>query len=839
MHSLQKYNSMNNLNNILPLVEQPSRYLGTETNIIKKNYQGIKLSIALAFPDLYEIGTSHFGLQILYNILNKDNYIVAERVFAPALDMGGYLRAADIPLMSLESRRPLKNFDIIGFSLLYELNYTNILYMLDLAGIPFLAKDRDISAPLLIAGGPCTCNPEPVADLFDAIVIGDGEEVVMQISQAWMEWKDGGQNDKDSILKSWSEIKGVYVPSLNQSVVKRAILSSLNNAPFPTTPIVPYARPVHDRLRLEIARGCTRGCRFCQAGMIYRPVRERSCENLIALSDASLKATGYEDISLLSLSTGDYGCIFPLMESLMTRYKQQKIAVSLPSLRAGTLTPELMHLIKSVRKTGFTIAPEAGSQRLRDVINKNITQDDIIKTVQDVFELGWNTIKLYFMTGLPTETDDDLKAIAALADEIRLLAKGARKRKKRIMINVSVSTFIPKSHTPFQWEPQISLAKSKYNINWVKDNLKPKGINVKWQNPEVSLLEGLWSRGDRKLSKLLIAAYKKGCVFDGWSDKFNFNLWQTALSDTGTDIKYYTSRKRDLNEALPWSRINTGITTEFLKDELKKAISGSNTGDCRFKDCNNCGVCDFVNIQPEVFSTAVQNPAINPAKKELYKTDTDQTFFKKIKISYSKLGYAKYFGHLELANIFMRAIQRAGIIVKFSEGFHPKPKISFDDPLPIGMESENESIYLTVPGNIKPMEIIHNLNQQLPAGITIHNCTLVSGKSNKKADQQKQYLISLQTGAFNKKEIDLFLNLTELIITKQNRKGKERKIDLKKSVSEIEILESKKLKLTLKSGEGKTVRPLEVIKNIFSISKQDLDFASITKLRYHYEDFGN
>ncbi len=822
----QEKNKMKTLEDILPLVEQPSRYLGTETNRIQKNHSNLKLKLALAFPDLYEIGTSHFGLQILYNILNNHDAIAAERVFAPALDLGAHLKASNIPLTSLESRRPLKSFDIIGFSLLYELNYTNILYMLDLAGIPFFAKQRDLSFPLLIAGGPCTCNPEPVADLFDAIVVGDGEDVIMQISLAWIEWKEGGQNDKDSILKAWSEIKGVYVPSLNPATVQRAVINSLDDAPFPETPIVPYGRPVHDRLRLELARGCTRGCRFCQAGMIYRPVRERSPENLMALLETSLNATGYEDVSLLSLSTGDYGCILPLMEALMLQYKHQKVAVSLPSLRAGTLTPELMQIVKEVRKTGFTIAPEAGSQRLRNVINKNITRDDIIKTVRDAFDLGWNTIKLYFMTGLPTETDEDLKAITVLVDEVRLLAKKSSKRKKKICINVSVSTFLPKAHTPFQWEPQISLEQSRDNINRLKDNLRSGGIKFKWQNPEVSLMEGLWSRGDRSLSKLLVTAYKNGCLFDGWSDNFNFNLWQKSLNDTSTDIEHYTSRKRNINEALPWDHINIGISTEFLKDELKKALSCQSTDDCRLKECNNCGVCDFVEIQPKVYQPE-QHVVID------HFTDNkaiDKTFYKKIKLSYSKLGAAKYFGHLELANIFMRAIRRAGIIVKFSEGFHPKPRISFADPLPIGMESESEPIYLMAAGNIKPADIMNKLNLQLPKGIFIHNAVIASTRSGEENNTNVLYSIFLHSGFFDKNKAESFFSIPEMIITKTNRKGREKKIDLKEVVSAIAIPEPSHLKITMKTVQGKKIRPLEAIKHIFSLSEQEIKLASVIKL---------
>jgi radical SAM family uncharacterized protein len=412
------------LDDILPFVEKPSRYLGSEVNTIKKDLGRVKLRFALAFPDLYEIGTSHFGMQILYNVLNAHADIAAERIFTPAVDMQARLRQAGQPLFSLESHEPVNHFDIVGFSLLYELNYTNVLGMLDLAGIPFLATDRDGDHPLVIGGGPCTVNPEPVADFFDAIVVGDGENTIMQMAEVWLNWHESPAGGRQSLLKSWSKIEGVYIPSFfeprfdtdgfqtvvprmaDYTRVTRAIVGDLDQVPFPEKPIIAYGRPVHDRLRLEVSRGCTRGCRFCQAGMIYRPVRERSPEQLMSLAARSIATTGYEDISLLSLSTGDYGCIAPLIEQLMVNFEPEHVAISLPSLRAGTLTPELINLIKKVRKTGFTIAPEAGSQRLRDVINKNISEDEIINTVQNAFDLGWQVIKLYFMIGLPTETDE-------------------------------------------------------------------------------------------------------------------------------------------------------------------------------------------------------------------------------------------------------------------------------------------------------------------------------------------------------------------------------------------------------------------------------------------------
>ena len=468
---------------ILPLVEKPSSYLGNEINSIRKGLDKVKLRVALAFPDLYEIGTSHFGMQIIYHILNKDQQIAAERVFTPGSDMEEYLILSGLPLTTLESQTPLWRFDIIGFSLLYELNYTNILTMFELGKIPFFARERDSDAPLVIAGGPCTCNPEPVADLFDAMVVGDGEGVVMEMAQAWIRWEKTGNRDKAKLLTEWSGIKGVYIPAfyqvtydpagfqvpiprpfdqtMNKGQVSRAVFADLDKAPFPGDPVVPYGKPVHDRLRLEISRGCSRGCRFCQAGMIYRPVRERSPDTLLCQTDKCLASTGYEDISLLSLSTGDYQYLIPLIERLMDQSEYKNIAVSLPSLRADRLTPDLMKQIKRVRKTGFTIAPEAGSQRLRDIINKNITEQEVADAVKHAFDLGWQRIKLYFMIGLPYETGDDLRAIV---DFVKDLRKISAPKKNNGKINVSISTFIPKPHTPFQWASQITRLESKEKL---------------------------------------------------------------------------------------------------------------------------------------------------------------------------------------------------------------------------------------------------------------------------------------------------------------------------------------------------------------------------------------
>jgi radical SAM family uncharacterized protein/radical SAM-linked protein len=828
------------IEDILPLIEKPSRYLGGEINQIKKDSDRVKLRFALAFPDLYEIGTSHFGMQILYHILNRRADIAAERVFAPGVDMEAHLRSAGLPLFTLESRRPLNRFDIIGFSLLYELNYTNMLTILELAGIPFYAAQRDNAHPIIIAGGPCTCNPEPVADFFDAIIVGDGETVIMELAQTWMECNKNTRPDKETLLKRWSRIEGVYIPAFfepqydacgfqtlvprypDYTHVKRTIVADLDQVPFPQKPIVPYGKPVHDRLRLEIARGCTRGCRFCQAGMIYRPVRERSPESLLALGDQSLNATGYEDISLLSLSTGDYGCIVPLMEHLMSGLAAENVAVSLPSLRAGTLTPELMKLIKTVRKTGFTIAPEAGSQRLRDVINKNISETEIFATVKDAFDLGWQVIKLYFMIGLPTETAEDLKA---LVDLVKALRKIKRPSKLRGQINVSLATFIPKPHTPFQWASQLSLSESEDRIKRVQDQLKLSGIQFKWQNPKVSRLEGVWARGDRRLGRLLVAAYNKGCKFDGWSDHFRFDLWESAFDEQGVDPDFYATRARDVCEPLPWDHINTQLTKTFLSDEWENAHQGVYTADCRIDDCNQCGVCDFEQIEPRTHQALADNLVkARPSNVE------KQTTYKKLSVFYAKQDAAKYFGHLELVNIFLRALKRANIEVKFSEGFHPKPRVSFDNPLPVGIESLKERFIVTVADHIRPQAVMDGLNAHLPAGLVITDCQLAPKKTPAARHPLIRYQVTLKEDLLDEARLNAFNRMSAVPIRRMSRKGKLKKIDLKAIVERSEFVNARQLKFTLRSEPGKTVRPFDLMRHIFNLNEEQVKQATIIKL---------
>jgi radical SAM-linked protein len=597
------------------------------------------------------------------------------------------------------------------------------------------------------------------------------------------------------------------------------MVDDLDAAPFPDRPVVPFGKPVHDRLRLEVSRGCTRGCRFCQAGMLYRPVRERTPEKVFELAARALAATGYEDLSLLSLSTGDYGCIVPLMQRLMGRFASERVAVSLPSLRAGTLSPELMELIRQVRKTGFTFAPEAGSQRLRDVINKNISEAEITATVRDAFQMGWQLVKLYFMVGLPTETDEDLQALVDLALRFGKLKGPAGRRGQ---INVSVATFIPKPHTPFQWASQITLGEARDKLGWIQERLKTPGIEVKWQNPEMSLLEGVWARGDRRLGRVLQAAHRRGCRFDGWGDQLNFGAWLDAFAEVGVDPHFFTTRRRDTREPLPWDHIDILVAKAFLKSEWEKALGAGLTADCRFGQCNACGVCDFESITPRIHRhMAPPGEDFGPAAV------ASKPVYRKLQVFYAKLGPARFFGHLELVNVFLRALRRAGIPVKFSEGFHPKPKVTFNDPLPTGIESEDERMVITVTHEVTPAALLQRLNAQLPEGLHAFACSADIDApprcSTFRISFEKSMPEPLKTSIAN---VDFDRDLVVC-----SPKGKLKKIALKDILKDIRMSNPAGIDMTLCCEPGKTVRPIEVLKQVFALPPELLGKAGIRKLK--------
>ena len=593
---------------ILPLVQKPGRYTGGELNSVVKDKNSVKLRYAFCFPDSYEIGMSHLGIKILYSAANAREDVWCERVFAPWHDMEKEMRKNNIPLYALESGDPLTDFDLIGFTLQYELCYTNILNLLDLAGMPVRASDRDESYPLVVGGGPCACNPEPIADFFDFFMLGDGEEMSNELFDLIIECKEKGIPKKE-LLKKAAQIKGVYVPSLYdisynedgtvkaitskdgapEKVTKR-IISDLDTVHYPEKFIVPFVEVVHDRVIHEILRGCIRGCRFCQAGFLYRPIREKSPSVINDQCYKLCKSTGYDEISLSSLSTSDYTQLEELMEKLLSWTQDEKVNIALPSLRVDNFSEKLMEHLKKVRRSGLTFAPEAGTQRLRDAINKNVTEEEMLNTARQAFSGGWTAVKLYFMLGLPTETYDDVAGIAELAQKVvnEFYKNPDKPKGKGVQVSISVASFVPKPFTPFQWEAQDTMEELINKQNHLLSSVTTKKVSVSYHKVNISFLEGVFARGDRKLCDVVEYAWRHGCKFDSWDDSFLFDVWLEAFEKCGVDPLFYTSRKREYEEVLPWDHLDYGIRKQFLINESKKAYANETTPHCRIK-CAGCG----------------------------------------------------------------------------------------------------------------------------------------------------------------------------------------------------------------------------------------------------------
>jgi radical SAM family uncharacterized protein/radical SAM-linked protein len=830
-----------NLDEILPFVSRPTRYIGQELNAVHKEAwdeegKSRLVSVALGFPDTYEIGMSNLGLKILYEIINKRADALAERVYSPWADMEEILRRQDIKLFSLESQMPLEAFDMIGFSLQYELSYTNVLNMLDLAGIPLKNCDRDERYPLIIAGGPCSFNPEPLADFIDLFVIGDGEEAIQEIIEIYKKHKATTKNQKSkyenkiNLLKDMAKIEGVYVPSFYEvsynadttiksidrkfadipALVKKRTVD-LDKVDYPVKPVVPYMQVVHNRLLLEIMRGCPRGCRFCQAGIIYRPKRDRNLESLVRLAKENIDHTGYDEISLTSLSSTDYCGIEKLIDTIGKELCGRKISLSLPSLRPNNFSLGLAKAVSRVKKSGLTFAPEAGTERLRQVINKNITEEDIITAVGQAYASGWKLVKLYFMYGLPTETDEDLKGIITLVRKIKSLYKN-------LTLNVTISAFVPKPNTPFQWCRQEDMGSLRRKKDYLKKNLPAA---VKWHKIEISLLEAVFARGDRRLGRVLEKAWQNGCKFDGWDEYFNFDRWQETFAQVKIDPSFYAWRERQLGEILPWEHIECGVGKSFLGKEYEKALA-SESGD---KTDEKAAMNEIP--QPSVYNYRVPSG------------DWQLPAIQQLRIKYAKRDNLKFISHLELVTTLVRALRRMEAPLVFSGGFTPHPRISLGPALSVGVSSETEFFDLELNKRCDQSKFLADLNRQLPKGLKVLQIEEIPLNASSLIDtiEYLEYEIIQAQKQYGPDEIqikiDAFMSSAEVFINKETKKG-TKPLDIRPLIHEIKIKDIRSgqlnLLLLLAMNNGQGVKPDLAIRKIFDLSETETKKLNIKRL---------
>jgi radical SAM family uncharacterized protein/radical SAM-linked protein len=796
----------------LPLVSKPARYIDSEVNAVHKDHGSVRTKVCLLFPDTYEVGMSHLGLRILYHILNRREDTVCERVFSPWTDYEARLRASGRPLASLESNLPINQFDIIGITLQYELSYSNILTALDLGSIPRRSADRSDDHPVIVAGGPCAVNPGPLSDFVDVFFIGEAEEAVHEIVELRQR-----HPARQAFLEAISQAEGFFVPSLGKKQVRRRFLMNIESAPYPDRPLLPLMKPVHDRVTVEVARGCIRGCRFCQAGIIYRPYRERSQETVKDLLQGSLACTGYEELSLASLSTGDYSDIEPLISELMTTYREGRVSVSLPSLRVGTLSPAMIEAIAGTRKTGFTLAPEAGTERLRRVINKPVSDLDLMDAAETIFASGWSTIKLYFMIGLPTETDEDLDGIIRLANE--LFARGKRASKRSIQLNVSISTFVPKPHTPFQWMGQAPMGEIRRKQAYLGQGIRRRGITLKAHDPETSLLEAAFARGDASLGKVIEKAVDLGSRFDGWSESFDLTKWNEAFAACGIDLAACAGRTYGLDDELPWGHIRSGVTDAFLKKEYQRAVDSVVTGNCR-EECTHCGIGCADGGKPDMGRPEAPAVGKNPAEQAAApkKTPPPPEITTRIRMKFARIGRVRFLSHLDFMTLFHRTAVRARIPLAFSQGFNPHPKIAFGPALSVGMESESEFLDMETDPFVDLLQATKDLNNALPDGVRILESRIIPKKAPSLSGCISRYVYEVNVPADQAKEIGSriseLLAMQSVIVEKEGKRS-----DIRPGIESIVPKGAGSLEITLQDSDKARPRIQDVVEKLFAISR--------------------
>ncbi|WP_028575070.1 TIGR03960 family B12-binding radical SAM protein [Desulfonatronovibrio hydrogenovorans] len=835
---------------LLPFLPKPSHYLGNEINSIHKDKAHVAVHLGLAFPDRYEVGMSYLGQKLLYKQINDQPDFWAERIFAPSMDAARILKEHNLPLCTLESDTPLMDLDILAFSLTHELCYTNILFMLDLAGIPLRSAERSDQHPLVIAGGGAVFNAEPVADFFDLMVLGDGEELLVIIAEAVKQAREAGSG-RNELLARLKDFPGVYIPSFfrpvpqgkpipvfnNYQRVFKALVNDLNQVDFPTSQVLPFGKIVHDRLSVEIARGCTRGCRFCQAGIIYRPVRERKVPDLVDIINNGLKGTGLEELSFLSLSTGDFSALERLFLETFAGCQSRQVSISLPSLRVGSVSERLMQLMARIRRTHVTLAPEAGTQRLRDVINKGIHEDELLSHTQALFRLGWNGAKLYFMLGLPTETLEDIKGIRDLC--LKVLETG-KHGPRRIQVTASISLFVPKPQTPFQWESQMGLEEAREKISYLRELFRPhKKLSLKWHDPEMSLLEGVFSRGGRELSRVVESAWRKGQVFTSWSDHFSLEPWLEILKQEELDPEIYL-RSRTQDQALPWDHLDSGVSRKYLASERSRALETKITRDCRYHTCRSCGVCDRKNnpsrlqgpgrtrvdniLNLEHRDQEGQNKAVDFEQQELFAKNFHY------RIWYEKTGLSVYLSQLELQSLLERAMRRCDLPLSFSRGFRPMPLISFGQALSVGIASLAEWFNVFLRQAEPEKKIIDGLNMNLPNGLKVLRVEELSLGRKQAQARLEEFRVEFRPDRQDVSELQKIWSdfvKSDLFMVEKQGKKKVTNRDIRGLVKSSQW-QGHVLELTF-SWEKEYLSPLFVIQRVF----QDLgpDGFTMTKTR--------